>query len=93
MASRGAGPAADPDLVISHCHVLLDTRKADNDALEEHLFDLAQQRLTLFFGYLGTSNPRTQFLIFGAAARDTGARERLSRQRCRALPASQDSFT
>ena len=54
----------NPDLVISHLSCLLDARKADNDALEEHLFDLAQQRLTLFFGYLGTSNPRTRFLIY-----------------------------
>jgi hypothetical protein len=54
----------NPDLVISHLSCLLDASQADNDALEEHLFDLAQQRLTLFFGYLGTSNPRTRFLIY-----------------------------
>ena len=54
----------NPDLVISHLSCLLDARKADTDALEEHLFDLAQRRLTLFFGYLGTSNPRTRFLIY-----------------------------
>ena len=54
----------NPDLVISHLSCLLDARKADTDALEEHLFDLAQQRLTLFFGYLGTSNPRTRFLLY-----------------------------
>jgi len=54
----------NPDLVISHLSCLLDARQADNDALEEHLFDLAQQRLTLVFGYLGTANPRTRFLIY-----------------------------
>ena len=53
----------NPDLVISHLSCLLDARKADNDALEEHLFSLAERRLTLFFGYLGT-NPRTRFLIY-----------------------------
>jgi serine/threonine protein kinase len=40
----------NPDLVISHLSCLLDARKADNNALEEHLFGLAEQRLTLFFG-------------------------------------------
>jgi serine/threonine protein kinase len=54
----------NPDLVISHLSCLLDARKADNNALEEHLFDLAQQRLTLFFGYLGTANARTRFLVY-----------------------------
>jgi hypothetical protein len=54
----------NPDLVISHLSCLLDANQAGNDALEKHLFDLAEQRLTLFFGYLGTSNPRTRFLIY-----------------------------
>ena len=54
----------NPDLVISHLSCLLDARKADNNALEEHLFGLAEQRLTLFFGYLGIVNARTRFLIY-----------------------------
>jgi serine/threonine protein kinase len=54
----------NPDLVISHLSALLDARQADNDALEDHLFGLAEQRLTSFFGYLGTANARTRFLIY-----------------------------
>jgi serine/threonine protein kinase len=54
----------NPDLVISHLSCLLDARQANNNALEEHLFDLAQQRLTAFFGYLGSANARTQFIIY-----------------------------
>ena len=55
----------NPDLVISHLSCcLLDARQADNPALEDHLFALAEKRLTLFFGYLGTANPRTRFLIY-----------------------------
>jgi serine/threonine protein kinase len=55
----------NPDLIISHLSCLLDERMANaDDALEDHLFALAANRLTLFFGYLGTINPRTQFLVY-----------------------------
>ena len=55
----------NPDLIISHLSCLLDARKANEDqALEDHLFAVAESRLTLFFGYLGTTNPRTRFLIY-----------------------------
>jgi serine/threonine protein kinase len=54
----------NPDLVISHLSALLDARQADNEALEKHLFALAEQRLTSFFGYLGTTNSRTRFIVY-----------------------------
>jgi serine/threonine protein kinase len=55
----------NPDLIISHLSCLLDERMANADeALEEHLFALAANRLTLFFGYLGAINPRTRFLVY-----------------------------
>jgi hypothetical protein len=57
----------NPDLVISHLSSLLDSRQADNDALEKQLFELAEQRLTLFFGYLGTANARTRFIVYSRA--------------------------
>jgi hypothetical protein len=55
----------NPDLIISHLSCLLDARQANTDqALEDHLFALAEARLTLFFGYIGTTNPRTRFLVY-----------------------------
>jgi serine/threonine protein kinase len=53
----------NPDLVIAHLSCLLDDSKADNDALEKHLFDLAEERLKLVFAYLG-ANPRTRFIVY-----------------------------
>jgi len=32
--------------------------------LHDHLFGVAENRLTLFFGYIGTVNPRTRFLVY-----------------------------
>jgi serine/threonine protein kinase len=55
----------NPDLIISHLSCLLDARQANTDqALEDHLFALAEARLTLFFGYIATTNPRTRFLVY-----------------------------
>ena len=55
----------NPDLIIGHLSCLLDARKANADqALEDHLFAVAESRLTLFFGYIATTNPRTRFLIY-----------------------------
>ena len=57
--------AQNPDLVVSHLSCLLDQRVAKADAeIRDHLFDIAQKRLTLFFGYLGATNPRTRFLVY-----------------------------
>ena len=55
----------NPDLIISHLSCLLDARMAKDDpAIAGHLFDVAEQRLTLLFGYLGATNPRTRFLVY-----------------------------
>ena len=55
----------NPDLIISHLSCLYDVRVAKGDReTEAYLFDLAEKRLTLFFGYLGATNPRTRFLIY-----------------------------
>jgi hypothetical protein len=35
-----------------------------DEALEEHLFNVAANRLILFIGYLGTANLRTRFLVY-----------------------------
>jgi serine/threonine protein kinase len=55
----------NPDLIVSHLSCLLDESRANADeALEEHLFAVAANRLTVFFGYLGTANPRTRFVVY-----------------------------
>jgi hypothetical protein len=57
--------AENPDLIISHLSSLYDVRmaKADQETAA-HLFDAAQTRLTVFFGYLSVTNPRVRFLIY-----------------------------
>ena len=55
----------NPDLIISHLSSLYDVRAAKGDAeTQQHLFDIAEKRLTSFFGYLGGVNPRTRFLVY-----------------------------
>ena len=55
----------NPDLVISHLSCLLDERVAQGQRpLADHLFDIAQNRLASFFGYLAATNPRTHFLVY-----------------------------
>ena len=55
----------NPDLVVSHLSCLLDARMAPGPGpLADHLFDIAQNRLAGFFGYLAATNPRTRFLIY-----------------------------
>jgi len=54
----------NPDLVISHLSCLVDQRIANKDrALGDHLFEIAEQRLIGFFGYVASNNPRTRFLV------------------------------
>ena len=55
----------NPDLIISHLSCLYDVRAGKGDAeTERHLFDIAVKRLMAVFGYLGSVNPRTRFLVY-----------------------------
>ena len=57
--------AQNPDLVVSHLSCLLDERMAQGNAtLGSHLFEISQNRLAGFFGYLSATNPRTRFLVY-----------------------------
>ena len=57
--------AENPDLVVSHLSCLFDGRVANNQqAVYDHLFDLAETRLMLFFAYVAARNPRTNFLVY-----------------------------
>ena len=54
-----------PDLVVSHLSGFADLRWAPTGTeLNEALFDLAQNRLTLFFAYQAATNPRVRFLVY-----------------------------
>jgi hypothetical protein len=56
---------ANPDLIISHLSCLYDVRVAKGDReLSQYLFNLSENRLTQFFGYLGALNSRTRFLVY-----------------------------
>jgi hypothetical protein len=58
----------NPDVVISHLSCFLDERVANGDAtIAEHLVNVAEERLLLFFAYLATRNPRTHFIIYSRA--------------------------
>jgi hypothetical protein len=60
--------AENPDLIISHLSCLLDERVANGDgAVAEHLSDVAEYRLLLFFAYVASRNPRTQFIVYSRA--------------------------
>jgi hypothetical protein len=60
---------ANPDLIVSHLSALLDERVAQGqDAIQEHNFRNASERLLLFFGYVAATNPRTRFLVYSRGA-------------------------
>jgi serine/threonine protein kinase len=55
----------NPDLIVSHLSALVDERVAGGDTLiTEHLSDVAEYRLLLFFAFLAAKNPRTQFIAY-----------------------------
>jgi hypothetical protein len=58
----------NPDLIISHLSCFVDERVANGDAgVAEHLSDVAEYRLLLFFAYVASRNPRTQFIVYSRA--------------------------
>jgi serine/threonine protein kinase len=54
----------NPDLIISHLSCLYDRRITNEAPVREHLFNMAQNRLTAFFGYIASVNPRTRYLVY-----------------------------
>jgi len=54
----------NPDLIISHLSCLYDQRVANEPAVRTEFFNMAQNRLTAFFGYVASVNPRTKFLVY-----------------------------
>ena len=54
----------NPDLIISHLSCLFDQRVTADGEIRQHLFNMAQNRLTAFFGYVAFVNPRTKFLVY-----------------------------
>jgi hypothetical protein len=55
----------NPDLIISHMSCFVDERVAGGDAaVAEHLADISEYRLLLFFAYVASRNPRTHFIIY-----------------------------
>jgi hypothetical protein len=60
---------ANPDLIVSHLSALLDERVAQGqEAIQEHIFSNASDRLLLFFGYVAGANARTRFLVYSRGA-------------------------
>ena len=58
----------NPDLIISHLSCFVDERVANGEAgVAEHLADVAEYRLLLFFAYVASRNPRTQFIVYSRA--------------------------
>jgi hypothetical protein len=60
---------SNPDLIVSHLSALLDERVGQGqEAIQEHNFRNATDRLLLFFGYVAATNPRTRFLVYSRHA-------------------------
>ena len=58
-----------PDLIVSHFSCLLDERVGEGQsAVQEHLVELAANRLALFFGYVASTNARTRFIVYSRTA-------------------------
>jgi hypothetical protein len=51
-------------LIISHLSCLYDQRVANEPTVRTEFFNMAQNRLTAFFGYVASVNPRTKFLVY-----------------------------
>lgn len=65
----------NPDLIVSHLSCLLDQRLAGAEgerALFDHLSTVAFNRLVGVYGYVGSANPRTRFLVYSRSAFATG---------------------
>jgi hypothetical protein len=62
----------NPDLIISHLSCFLDQRVSSERAIRDHLFNISHTRLSGFFGYLATANPRTKFLVYSRGRLWTG---------------------
>ena len=55
----------NPDLIVGHLSCLFDSRVGgDQMPVQEHLFDVAENRLLVFLAYVAARNPRTQFIIY-----------------------------
>ena len=58
----------NPDLIVAHLSCLFDQRVAkdqkDERAIYDHLFDVAENRILLFFAYVASNNPRTRFILY-----------------------------
>ena len=56
--------AENPDLIISHLSCLFDERVSSDREVAQHLVDMAQNRLLMFFAYIAAVNPRTRFVVY-----------------------------
>ncbi len=56
--------AENPDLIISHLSCLFDERVSSDREVAQHLVDMAQNRLLMFFAYVAAANPRTHFVVY-----------------------------
>jgi hypothetical protein len=55
----------NPDLIVSHLSCLLDARVGgDQEAVSDHLAELAYNRLVQFLAYVAARNPRTRFIVY-----------------------------
>jgi predicted Ser/Thr protein kinase len=59
--------AENPDLIVSHLSCLFDQRVSGVTEIYDHLFDMAQNRLLVFFAYVAAANPRTRFIVYSRA--------------------------
>ena len=62
----------NPDLIVAHLSCLLDARVGEGQqAVEDHLFDLATNRFIVFLAYVAARNPHTRFIVYSRSTFQT----------------------
>jgi len=80
--------AENPDLIVAHLSCLLDARVGEGQtAIEEHLFDVAENRFIVFLAYVAARNPRTRFIVYSRSVFQThGGEEQWVAEQVARLP-------
>jgi hypothetical protein len=85
----------NPDLIVSHLSCLLDARVGEGQqAVSDHLFDVAENRLLVFLAYVAARNPRTRFIVYSRSVFQThGGEEQWVATQVARLPVLKDRLS
>jgi hypothetical protein len=67
----------DPDLIVVHRSCFFDATYFPDPAASEQTYPFAADKFEMFIGLVGTSNPRTRFLVYSRKSwKDAAERDR-----------------